>query len=193
MNNNSTTSYNDLFGNVNPASNTEVPVIGGIANQAPDYSVDSLALTKTTSPEANVVTSNGDLSHIATFAQSGVFSDACFTKSHTPNRLSSMGSIYPHAQSYDFNSGKTSLIPSTCVDVDEVFLVNTPNLDITSSRTTYSDNIVEKTLYSRSIDTNLTDHRLTINSGLLLPINTPIHLLCGSKDVIHSWAIPGTV
>ena len=33
--------------------------------------------------------------------------------------------------------------------------------------------------------------RMRITSGVLLPSDTVIHLICGSKDVIHSWAIPG--
>jgi heme/copper-type cytochrome/quinol oxidase subunit 2 len=33
--------------------------------------------------------------------------------------------------------------------------------------------------------------RLRVTKGICLPSDTPIHLVCGSKDVIHSWAIPG--
>lgn len=33
--------------------------------------------------------------------------------------------------------------------------------------------------------------RLRASKGVCLPSDTPIHLICGSKDVIHSWAIPG--
>jgi hypothetical protein len=33
--------------------------------------------------------------------------------------------------------------------------------------------------------------RLRVTKGICLPADTPIHLVCGSKDVIHSWAIPG--
>lgn len=33
--------------------------------------------------------------------------------------------------------------------------------------------------------------RMRVTSGVLLPSDIPIHLICGSKDVIHSWAIPG--
>ena len=33
--------------------------------------------------------------------------------------------------------------------------------------------------------------RLRVTKGITLPSDTPIHIICGSKDVIHSWAIPG--
>ena len=33
--------------------------------------------------------------------------------------------------------------------------------------------------------------RLRVTKGICLPSDYPIHLVCGSKDVIHSWAIPG--
>lgn len=33
--------------------------------------------------------------------------------------------------------------------------------------------------------------RLRVTRGVCLPSDHAIHLICGSKDVIHSWAIPG--
>lgn len=33
--------------------------------------------------------------------------------------------------------------------------------------------------------------RLRVTKGICLPSDYPIHIICGSKDVIHSWAIPG--
>ena len=33
--------------------------------------------------------------------------------------------------------------------------------------------------------------RLRVTKGISLPSDTPMHIICGSKDVIHSWAIPG--
>lgn len=33
--------------------------------------------------------------------------------------------------------------------------------------------------------------RLRLTRGVCLPVSTPIHGVFGSKDVIHSWAIPG--
>ena len=33
--------------------------------------------------------------------------------------------------------------------------------------------------------------RLRVTKGIALPTDTPIHGIFGSKDVIHSWAIPG--
>jgi heme/copper-type cytochrome/quinol oxidase subunit 2 len=36
-----------------------------------------------------------------------------------------------------------------------------------------------------------TQRRLRVTRGLVLPADVPMHVTCGSKDVIHSWAIPG--
>jgi heme/copper-type cytochrome/quinol oxidase subunit 2 len=33
--------------------------------------------------------------------------------------------------------------------------------------------------------------RLRVTKGVSLPADLPMHVVCGSKDVIHSWAIPG--
>jgi len=33
--------------------------------------------------------------------------------------------------------------------------------------------------------------RLRVTKGVYLPADTPMHGIFGSKDVIHSWAIPG--
>ena len=33
--------------------------------------------------------------------------------------------------------------------------------------------------------------RLRVTKGVSLPSDVPMHVVCGSKDVIHSWAIPG--
>lgn len=33
--------------------------------------------------------------------------------------------------------------------------------------------------------------RLRVTQGIYLPADLPIHGIFGSKDVIHSWAIPG--
>ena len=33
--------------------------------------------------------------------------------------------------------------------------------------------------------------RLRASKAVCLPCDVPMHIVCGSKDVIHSWAIPG--
>ena len=33
--------------------------------------------------------------------------------------------------------------------------------------------------------------RFRLTNGVSLPTDTPIHIICGSQDVIHSWAVPG--
>jgi heme/copper-type cytochrome/quinol oxidase subunit 2 len=43
-----------------------------------------------------------------------------------------------------------------------------------------------------ALDTDVrTMRRLRVTAGVYLPADTPIHGMFGSKDVIHSWAIPG--
>ena len=36
-----------------------------------------------------------------------------------------------------------------------------------------------------------TSPRLRVTGGIFIPTDTNIHIVCGSTDVIHSWAIPG--
>jgi heme/copper-type cytochrome/quinol oxidase subunit 2 len=52
-------------------------------------------------------------------------------------------------------------------------------LELSSSRASLSD------INAKSNFGGLTT-RLKITSGLVLPADTPIHIICGSKDVIHS-------
>jgi len=42
------------------------------------------------------------------------------------------------------------------------------------------------------IDADITQQRrLRVTKGIYLPADVPMHGIFGSKDVIHSWAIPG--
>ena len=44
----------------------------------------------------------------------------------------------------------------------------------------------------KEINNNISSiKRLRVSKGICLPSDFSIHILCGSKDVIHSWAIPG--
>ena len=44
----------------------------------------------------------------------------------------------------------------------------------------------------KEINNNPTSvRRLRVSKGICLPSDFSIHIICGSKDVIHSWAIPG--
>jgi len=67
-------------------------------------------------------------------------------------------------------------------DLDFDFL--TPNVSISTTRKPISAG------YKTSLVGGLVS-RLRLTSGVRLPSDTPIHIICGSQDVIHSWAVPG--
>jgi len=49
----------------------------------------------------------------------------------------------------------------------------------------------KKTGYT-PIESRISDiRRLRVTQGIYLPADLPIHGIFGSKDVIHSWAVPG--
>lgn len=75
--------------------------------------------------------------------------------------------------------------PSVCLDLDSDYVGCDRLIELTSSR-----NAIISQRETFELFGGLTS-RLNITSGLILPANTPIHIICGSKDVIHSWAIPG--
>ena len=55
---------------------------------------------------------------------------------------------------------------------------------------------LQKSLKSRfdykEINNNISNiRRLRVSKGICLPSDISIHIICASKDVIHSWAIPG--
>lgn len=75
-------------------------------------------------------------------------------------------------------------IPKIGDEFDNVFFTNFKTNVLTSTRQTV--NINSDFLLSGGLV-----HRLRITSAILLPSDYPLHLVCGSKDVIHSWAIPG--
>lgn len=71
-----------------------------------------------------------------------------------------------------------------CNDFDPEFFADRFGVDLTMTRSS------SRSDYSISLVGGLVS-RMRITSGVVLPSDTPIHLICGSKDVIHSWAIPG--
>lgn len=95
---------------------------------------------------------------------------------------------------FDFlNSPKKYLLRpfSLLSDIDtEVFFDDSLNT-VTSVRNVFTDDLVKKVMSGDFITNPLVEHRYAISSSVMLPMLTPIHLICGSKDVIHSWAIPG--
>jgi heme/copper-type cytochrome/quinol oxidase subunit 2 len=45
--------------------------------------------------------------------------------------------------------------------------------------------------YKQMSNTSASLRRLRVTRGLCLPADVAFHAVCSSKDVIHSWAIPG--
>lgn len=70
-------------------------------------------------------------------------------------------------------------------DIDLSFFQNIEFPELVSTRLVINSDSRNVSLFG-----GLT-HRLFITSGVVLPTDVPMHLICGSKDVIHSWAIPG--
>jgi hypothetical protein len=81
------------------------------------------------------------------------------------------------------NAGQVQLY-ALCNDFDPEFFADRFGTDLTMTRSS------SRSDYSISLVGGLVS-RMRITSGVVLPSDTPIHLICGSKDVIHSWAIPG--
>jgi hypothetical protein len=81
------------------------------------------------------------------------------------------------------NAGQVQLY-ILCNDFDPEFFADRFGTDFTMTRSSSRSDC------SISLVGGLVS-RLRITSGVVLPSDTPIHLICGSKDVIHSWAIPG--
>lgn len=82
---------------------------------------------------------------------------------------------------------KKSLIkvPLCLNEIDDDFNFSHSYNELSSSR-----NSIDSQNRKKEIFGGLT-HRLNINSSIVLPSDVNIHVICGSKDVIHSWAIPG--
>ena len=78
-------------------------------------------------------------------------------------------------------------LPEPMLDLDQLYLNKESSLEVVSTRSIFADQVKDKDLLNKGIY----DHRYTINAGLVLPSDTSIHIVCGSKDVIHSWAMPG--
>jgi len=71
-----------------------------------------------------------------------------------------------------------------CNDFDPEFFADRFGSDLAMTRSSGRPD------YSISLVGGLVS-RMRVTSGVVIPSDTPIHLICGSKDVIHSWAIPG--
>lgn len=75
-------------------------------------------------------------------------------------------------------------IPQPLDDLDPVTTYAKWAPEVTTTRQS-SPWAVDETSYKAPV------RRMRVTAGVLLPSDVPIHLICGSKDVIHSWAIPG--
>lgn len=51
--------------------------------------------------------------------------------------------------------------------------------------------LISRANYSMALDEVGSIRRLRVTKGVYLPSDTAMHVICGSKDVIHSWALPG--
>jgi heme/copper-type cytochrome/quinol oxidase subunit 2 len=71
-----------------------------------------------------------------------------------------------------------------CNDFNPEFFADRFGSDLTMTRSSSRPD------YSISLVGGLVS-RMRVTSGVVIPSDTPIHLICGSEDVIHSWAIPG--
>lgn len=76
------------------------------------------------------------------------------------------------------------ILPRTGEDLDAKFW--TPTTDVAISSTRQPSPLAHSTSFATGLV-----HRMRINTGVVMPSDTPIEIICGSKDVVHSWAIPG--
>lgn len=56
---------------------------------------------------------------------------------------------------------------------------------------TVESHLISRANYSLALDEIGSIRRLRVTKGVYLPSDVPMHVVCGSKDVIHSWALPG--
>jgi hypothetical protein len=75
-------------------------------------------------------------------------------------------------------------IPGPCEDLDTGFFKTIMESEISTTRQ------VTPLPTGPSLIGGLAS-RARVTAGVCLPSDTPLHIICGSKDVIHSWAIPG--
>jgi len=85
---------------------------------------------------------------------------------------------------YLFNKKLYNFLPEAGIDLSQTFFNSKLLIETSTTRQTNSLN------NNNLIFGGLTS-RIRVTSGVILPSDINIHLICGSKDVIHSWAIPG--
>lgn len=93
-------------------------------------------------------------------------------KSHTLS--SGWGDLDTNFKGLDFDSYLLGLVSSTTVDNVSAKLSRTPRSGYQAIRSDIGS-----------------QRRLRVTKGIYLPADIPLHGIFGSKDVIHSWAIPG--
>lgn len=75
------------------------------------------------------------------------------------------------------------VLPSAYDDLDIDFIGIRSGSEISSTRQSARDDVEVSTVGGLV-------SRMRITAGVMLPSDVPIHLICGSKDVVHSWAVP---
>jgi len=74
-------------------------------------------------------------------------------------------------------------LPGVCEDVDSQALEGLVSNEVGTTR--------DSSLSSHGPMVGGMARRARVTSGVCLPSDHPLHLICCSKDVVHSWAIPG--
>lgn len=110
------------------------------------------------------------------------------------NGLTTVGNIYNLEGFRQVSNGFTQshksirqlLLPALSEDVDQSTWSKDVQLTVSTTRQPNPIGRRDLTNLAAGLVT-----RMRVNAGVVLPSDVPMHVICGSKDVIHSWAIPG--
>lgn len=83
-------------------------------------------------------------------------------------------------------SVRRMLVPTLSEDVDQDVWSKDIQLMVSTTRQPNPISRVDSTNFAGGLVV-----RMRVNAGVVVPSDVPMHIICGSKDVIHSWAIPG--
>lgn len=158
---------NDIFKNLNLVNSTQNNVKSVLGSPTLSKSVKyNLPITPNTlTPSVDSVSTN-------------------LTSDYTLKSPATTDILYPQAQLPTSYNSLSIITPNLVEDLDDSF-----------TKLTWLNEFVTARKAGFLSTTNslvgglVTRFRLT--SGVVLPTDTPIHIICCSQDVIHSWAIPG--
>lgn len=108
-----------------------------------------------------------------------------FINNNNITKISNISNKFSQNKNILFSKKSLINIPLCLNEIDEDFNFTYSYNELSSSR-----NSIEPRFNKLELFGGLT-HRLNINSSIVLPSDVNIHVICGSKDVIHSWAVPG--